>query len=201
MILVCRSDSKINGLTDYQWPQNMIVNGLILIYFPMPPLPLLFSWAVMLKARPSTLLCIGFLSTLLSNVKMRIYFDLLLEWCLLREHGLDEMNGDGDRIYITRRLISLVTTNSLAGGNMQASRPSKCKNGSFVYCIQNKWLRPRCHSQMALPLRKKKKKSQSQWLVLMRWHGGSHFAQPPEALIVTERRWHCLGTSPTPGSE
>lgn len=36
MILVCSSDSEINGLTDYQWPQNMIVNGLILIYFPMP---------------------------------------------------------------------------------------------------------------------------------------------------------------------
>lgn len=51
-----------------------------------------------------------------------------------------------------------MTTNSLAGGNMQASRPSKCKNGRFVYCIQNKWLRPHCHSQMALPLREKKKK-------------------------------------------
>lgn len=74
---------------------------------------------------------------------------------LIREHGFHEINGDGERIYITPGLISLMTTNSLAGGNMQASRPSKCKNGSFVYCIQNKWLRPRCHSQMALPLRKK----------------------------------------------
>lgn len=33
----------------------------------------------------------------------------------------------------------------------------------------------------------------------MRWLGGSHFAQPPEALIVTERRWHCLGTGVTSG--
>ncbi|MEQ2253090.1 hypothetical protein ILYODFUR_028562 [Ilyodon furcidens] len=35
--------------------------------------------------------------------------------------------------------------------NIQTASASKC---SFVYCIQNKWLRPRCHSQMALPLRR-----------------------------------------------
>lgn len=33
----------------------------------------------MLKARPSTLLCIGFLSGLLSDAKMRIYFVLPLD--------------------------------------------------------------------------------------------------------------------------
>lgn len=46
---------------------------------------------------------------------------------LIREHGFDEINGDGERIYITSHLISLMTTNSLAGGNMQAARPSECK--------------------------------------------------------------------------
>lgn len=42
-----------------------------------PNAPLLFSRE--LKARPSTLLCIGFLSGLLSDAKMRIYFVLPLD--------------------------------------------------------------------------------------------------------------------------
>lgn len=52
---------------DSKWPDiDLFPNAL-----------LLFSAVVVLKARPSTLLCIGFLSGLLSDVKMRIYFVLL----------------------------------------------------------------------------------------------------------------------------
>lgn len=68
-------------------------------------------------------------------------------------HVVDLEKWRWERVYITARLISLMTTNSLASGNMHALWPSKCKNGRFVYCIHNKWPRPRCHSQMALPLR------------------------------------------------
>lgn len=46
---------------DSKWPDIDL--------FPNAPLPLLI-----VKPRPSTLLGIGFVSTLLSNVKIRIYF-------------------------------------------------------------------------------------------------------------------------------
>lgn len=58
-------------------------------------------WAAMLKARLSTLLGIGFLSTLLWRVKMRNYFVPLLEWC--SEEGMESTWKNGEeRGYISQ---------------------------------------------------------------------------------------------------
>lgn len=113
--LVCWSDSKINGLTDHQWPQNMVVNGLISIYFPMPPF---FSCEPLcLKQDQALSWVLDFCPPCFQDWKLGF-----IQPCCVSDASrrawirLDEWRWE--RTYIRPHLISLKTTNSPAGGNI-----------------------------------------------------------------------------------